>query len=213
MSIISWFNDYSVILTLLLGVGSLITTILYVAFTKKILLANNKSANMAERQILQAQESIQMMVDVQLYEKRLEIANNIENKDYSNTDIEIAILFNKEILIEINSLKKMLKEQADWEKKYASYLEERDKHGLFDYNLDYEVQSGMATQEMTDIYIEMLEKCNRIYIDGYDPDFYYYDFQEIRNNLSEINENVERKQKEINNIIYSIMKEQLTVEQ
>lgn len=212
MFIIRWCNENSVILTLLLAAGSLITTIFYVVFTSKILLANKKSANMAEKQILQAQESIKMMVDMQLYEKRLEIANNIEKNIYSNTTMEIGILFNKDILLRINNLKELLQEQDSWQKKYDSYLKVRDEQGVFDYNLDYEVQSGIATQEMKDKYKKMLEKCNRIYIEGYDPELYYYDFQEIWNNLSEINSNIEQKQKELKNMIYSIMKGKMTIE-
>lgn len=213
MNIIKWCGLYADFLMVILGIASLVTTIVYVVATVFILRANKKSANMAEKQIIQANESMRKMIDLQLYDKRLEIAKKFEHNDYSNSIMEIGVLFNNDILARVKNLKQFLKEKEDWEAKYNSYIKTRDEQGLFDYNLEESIQSDDVSEELKIKYKEMIEKCKIVYLNACDPEGnqYFYDYDEICENKSEIEEIVNKKEKELKNMVYQIMKETIAV--
>ena len=77
---------------------SLIISLISAIATVSVLWYNHKTIKLAK-------ENMQHSQDVAFYEKMLVVANNIAQEDYSNTDIEIKLLFGKNVLESIQKIR------------------------------------------------------------------------------------------------------------
>lgn len=77
---------------------SLIISFISAIATVSVLWYNHKTIKLAK-------ENMQHSQDLAFYEKMLVVANNIAQEDYSNTDIEIKLLFGKDVLESIQKIR------------------------------------------------------------------------------------------------------------
>ena len=167
--LVIWCNSNSGFLSAMFAMLTFVTTFVYVIATWKILGANNKSAKMAENQILESKESLQKTIDMQLWDKRLLIANNIENNIYSNTIMEYHLLFSKKISDKINEIKifqsKVVELNHDLEIYNYVMIETIKNDGLYDVYLNIEADSchELATKETIKEYKEFMKPYAEFY--------------------------------------------------
>lgn len=190
-------------------------TLVYVVATIFIWRANQKSAKMAEKQIDESRKALQKSIDMQLYDKRLAVANNFEENNYSNSTMEISLLFGNTIFHMVKELRTLIEQQCYWQKEYDSYWKAVNEQELYNYDLENYASSPDATEKILKECSEMNERCRIVYIDGCDEDGnqLFYDYSEISKNLNDINDKVSKKQKELKRKVWHLMQDKISVEQ
>ena len=81
-----------------------------------------------------------------MYDRMLSIASKIEQNDYSNSTMEITILFGMTIWQDIEKIRNLLDELKCWEDKWKRYWELCDTLG-YSHLLDFEASREGAAQK------------------------------------------------------------------
>ena len=103
---IGWCNSNSGFLSVIIAVITAVTTVF-------VLGANRKAVRLS-------QKSLQKMMNLGLYERSLQIANNIESVLYINTLIEIEVLLNKSMAKQVAIIKALTTRRAGYALKKLS---------------------------------------------------------------------------------------------
>lgn len=174
--------------------------------TLVVLIQNRKAMELSR-------ESIQKSIDLAMYDKMIEVANNLEKNIYTNTTMEISILFGMDVLNEVKGLQILTAQLSSSERdrdRYNELLQQTD----YDFELEY-----MANQE--DVPEEILEQAaeqNAKYQVLVDDEFsdlmeiVSYDIKEIIEHISVLEENIKTKQKHLKNKIYHIMRDKFKMD-
>lgn len=207
-TIIDWCNMNS-------GFLMVAITLVYVAATCLICYYNKKSANAAVEQAEQAQKMMQKSIDIQLYDKMLAISNNIEIDDYSNTAMEISVLFGNQIWKQVKSLKEKVSELQEWKRKQELYNQLCEEQG-YDDNLAFEagmegapeeiIREAMAQEEQFAVVYDY-EMCNP----EYEIEAEKYDRREISSKIETLKVDISKGQKQLKRDVYSILKSKITL--
>ena len=193
-----------------------IITTIYVAATIFLCIYNRKSAKAAEEQIKQAKIALQKSIDIQLYDKMMSIGNNIDCNDYSNTHIEVSVIFDEHIWEQIETIKQFesyLNNWVDKKKRYEELLAKSD----YDFLLDAEADKLCATEELKDLAARQAEKYTVLEdIEGFNPEYMEepesYNIDEISSNIKRAESEIEKLQAELKTEIQQQIKSKISVE-
>lgn len=174
--------------------------------TLVVLIQNRKAMELSRA-------SIQKSIDLAMYDKMIEVANNLEKNIYTNTTMEISILFGMDVLNEVKELQTLTAQLSRRERdrdRYNELLKQTD----YDFELDY-----MATQE--DVPEKILEQAaaqdaKYQVLEDYEfsnpMEIVSYDIEEIIEDISVLGENIKTKQKHLKNKIYHIMRDKFKMD-
>lgn len=177
---------------------------------------NGKSVEAAKEQIKQAKIALQKSVDIQLYDKMISIGNNIDCNNYSNTHMEVPLIFNEQIWDQIEKIKKLQLELSDLRKQKEKYEELLTKSD-YDFLLDAEADKLCATEKLKDLATQQEEKFTVLEdIEGFDPEYMEepesYNIDEIRSNIKRTEFEIEKLQAELKTEIQQQIKSKISVE-
>ena len=198
--VLNWIELHSGALTVL-------CTLIYVIATIFICIYNKRSANAA-------QTALQKSMDLQMYDRMLSIASKIEQNDYSNSTMEITILFGMTIWQDIEKIRNLLDELKCWEDKWKRYWELCDTLG-YSHLLYFEASREGATQKTIEAAQAQDEKFAIITdCEYFDPDIEpeEYDREEISSSISLLKNEITTLQKQLKNNIYTILKSKITTD-
>ena len=225
-------NDVSAfdIISIVVSVLSLAATI-YVMFlnhkaveaTKESVEATKESVEVAEKSIALTKLEMQKAIDIQLYEKRLEVAKHIEKNDYCDTTMEIVLLFGKDTYLKIEAIKELLHEKAQWERAHTSYDGLLDKlrdvdEGVREYE-DLEATLNLRDDSMPQhLYEKYWAKCQKLR-EKYSvlcedtPDGQIaYDINEICDEETRLDQEIIAMQKSLKAHVLKVMRQKLSLE-
>ena len=197
--VLNWIDLHSGALTVL-------CTLIYVIATIFICVYNKRSANAA-------QTALQKSMDLQMYDRMLSIASNIEQNNYSNSTMEITLLFGTSVWQQVERIKSLSDALNIWEKKRQRYWELCYKYG-YDDMLDANASRENAPQEVIDA--ANRQKKFFAIIDEersdseVDPEEYNHD--EILSSISLLKNEITTLQKQLKNNIYTILKSKITTD-
>ena len=209
----TWCNANTGFLSALFALLSFVTTLVYVIATVSILKANQKSAKMAETQINDSKIALQKTIDMQLYEKRLAVACNIEKNDYSNTLMETSLLFNLEISKKVAVLKDLTHKKIDWNAKLKEYYRLLEQEYPEYFELELKTSVEQPDYELVLDFERLQKRCNAIQNpfvgnNEYEMDFYVRD--EIEGTLSKLTESINTKQSELKNAVWHMIRQSIS---
>lgn len=218
-------NDVSAfdIISIVVSVLSLAATIYVMFLNHKAVEAAKESVEVAEESIALTKLEMQKAIDIQLYEKRLEVAKHIEKNDYCDTTMEIVLLFGKDTYLKIEAIKELLHEKAQWERAHTSYdglldkLRDEDE-GVREYeDLEYILNSwddSMPPEKYEEYwarYQELNRKYSVLYEDTPDGPI-AYDINEIYHEETRLDQEIEAMQKSLKAHILKVMRQKLSLE-
>ena len=156
--------------------------------------------------------AIQKSIDLQMFDKMVQVANKIENNDYSSTTMEISTLFSKEILQQIEELRELTK-QLSYSKrmrdKYYKLLEKTD----YDRELYVYASEDDAPEEVKMRANEQEIKFQKL-TEG-EPDgeggIIYYDIYEINEDIKNLTDEIKLRQKKVKNDVSHIIQDKYKV--
>ncbi|MEE0548313.1 MAG: hypothetical protein UC390_11360 [Peptococcaceae bacterium] len=179
---------------------SLIISFISAIATVSVLWYNHKTIKLAK-------ENMQHSQDLAFYEKMLVVANNIAQEDYSNTDIEIKLLFGKDVLESIQKIRalKLKIENIDKarEKSIKSFCKQLDRNEI---NVLLGNDDKVSPEMFLDF--ENLEEDFRVV---YSEDGEEYTWQTISKKQSEVTQELESLVQKVNDDIRNIMEEKFSL--
>lgn len=179
---------------------SLIISFISAIVTVSVLWYNHKTIKLAK-------ENMQHSQDLAFYEKMLVVANNIAQEDYSNTDIEIKLLFGKDVLESIQKIRalKLKIENIDKarEKSIKSFCKQLDRNEI---NVLLGNDDKVSPEMFLDF--ENLEEDFRVV---YSEDGEEYTWQTISKKQSEVTQELESLVQKVNDDIRNIMEEKFSL--
>ena len=197
--VLNWIELHSGALTVL-------CTLIYVIATIFICIYNKRSANAA-------QTALQKSMDLQMYDRMLSIASKIEQNDYSNSTMEITLLFGMSVWQQVEKVKSLSDALNTYKKKKQRYWELCYKYG-YDDMLDVKARRENAPQEVIDA--ANRQKKFFAIIDEersdseVDPEEYNRD--EILSSIARLQNEISVLQKQLKNNIYTILKSKITID-
>lgn len=218
-------NDVSAfdIISIVVSVLSLAATIYVMVLNHKAVEATKQSVEVAEKSIALTKLEMQKAIDIQLYEKRLEVAKHIEKNDYCDTTMEIVLLFGKDTYLKIEVIKELLHEKAQWERAHTSYDGLLDKlrdvdEGVREYE-DLEATLNLRDDSMPpekyEEYWARYQELNRKYSvlceDTPDGEI-AYDINEICHEETRLDQEIIAMQKSLKAHVLKVMRQKLSLE-
>lgn len=193
-----------------------IITVAYAVATFFLCSYNRRSAKSAEKQIEQAKIALQKSIDIQLYDKMMSIGNNIDCNDYSNTHMEVSVIFGEHIWEQIETIKEFESYLNNWVEKKKRYEELLTKSG-FDFLLDAEADKLCATEELRDLAARQAEKYTVLEdFESSNPEYMEepesYNIDEISSNIKKAESEIEKLQAELKTEIQQQIKSKISVE-
>lgn len=211
-----------------------VITLLYVVATLFICYYNKKSANAAvvqaeqakeqakedaaraSEQAEQAQKMMKKTIDIQLYDKMLAISNNIEKDDYTNTIMEVSVMFGNQIWKQIENIKEQISELQEWKRKQERYNQLCEEQG-YDESLAQEAEMEGASEDIIHKAMAQDEKFAVVYdYETYMPEYGIeaeeYNWKEISSQIKILEEQVSKEQKQLKRDVYNILKSKITVD-
>lgn len=186
---------------------SLIISFISAIATVSVLWYNHKTIKLAK-------ENMQHSQDLAFYEKMLVVANNIAQEDYSNTDIEIKLLFGKDVLESIQKIRPLVnkKKYIDVDiKKYNELLceqpEGRDYLALDSRIQQEEFKGEEVPKEIINQLDEFKHKLRFLYSDEGEM----YDWEDISKRDNEVTQELEPLVQKVNDDIRNIMEEKFSL--
>lgn len=167
--------------------------------TLAVLYQNHKTIELSKK-------DIQNAINLQMFDRMMDIANKIENDNYSSSTMELITLFGQDICKQVEELRQLKKQERcieSDEKKYQELLEEEE-----DY--DWNLENYSNYEDASDDIIKKASEQNKKYRVLSEPDglgdMVYYDIDEINMKLSELRYNIASKQKQLKNSVYRILR-------
>lgn len=191
--------------------------------TKESVEVAKQSVEVAEKSIALTKLEMQKAIDIQLYEKRLEVAKHIEKNDYCDTTMEIVLLFGKDTYLKIEVIKELLHEKAQWERAHTSYDGLLDKlrdvdEGVREYedleatlNLRDDSMPPEKYEEYSARYQELNRKYSVLYEDTPDGEI-AYDINEICHEETRLDQEIIAMQKSLKAHVLKVMRQKLSLE-
>lgn len=218
-------NDVSAfdIISIVVSVLSLAATIYVMVLNHKAVEATKQSVEVAEKSIALTKLEMQKAIDIQLYEKRLEVAKHIEKNDYCDTTMEIVLLFGKDTYLKIEVIKELLHEKAQWERAHTSYDGLLDKlrdvdEGVREYedleatlNLRDDSMPPEKYEEYSARYQELNRKYSVLCEDTPDGEI-AYDINEICHEETRLDQEIIAMQKSLKAHVLKVMRQKLSLE-
>ena len=207
--------DFFQIISMVISILSFITTVVVVIFNYRSVKAAELSVKAAEKSIELTKIEIQKSIDLQLYDKRLSIANHLEVNDYSDSVMEVALLFGNDIYKQIRNIKKMIQEKNNYElmeKRYDELLDTHENGDKFKrlYKLFF-YHSYEISEEEYEQYEELYEMYY-ILIDYTNDDEVKYDIKNICEEKKRLYDEIEIAQKQLKIDVLKLMKQKLSLE-
>lgn len=179
---------------------SLIISFISAIATVSVLWYNHKTIKLAK-------ENMQHSQDLAFYEKMLVVANNIAQEDYSNTDIEIKLLFGKDVLESIQKIRALRLE-------IENIANAREKHiRSFCKQLDTnEINALLGNDDKVspEMYLD-LENLKEVFSVIYSENGEEYTWQTISKKQSEVTQELESLVQKVNDDIRNIMEEKFSL--
>lgn len=199
---------------------SLITTVIVIVLNYRALKAAKDSVEVAEKSLELTKIEIQKAIDVQLYDRRLAVANRIEKNDYSDSVMEIALLYGTQIYMDIKTIKDLISEKNLYNRKHARYdelldvCEDADEYRQLEADLNNEsiYSSTQYYEKCYKRYEELSEKYAVLY-DYTTGEEIVYDIEEICKEELRLDEEIRKLQKQLKNNILHIMRQKLSLEE
>lgn len=145
--------------------------------------------------------------DLAFYEKMLVVANNIAQEDYSNTDIEIKLLFGKDILENIQKIRALKLE-------IENIAKAREKHiRSFCKQLDTNEINALLRNDdkvSSEMFLDF-ENLKEVFSVVYSDDSEEYTWQTISKKQSEVTQELESLVQKVNDDIRNIMEEKFSL--
>lgn len=152
-------------------------------------------------------------MDLQMYDRMLSIASKIEQNDYSNSSMEITLLFGASIWQEIEKIENLSDELKVWEHKQKRYWELCDDYG-YNYSLEFEASREGASQKTLEA-AEIQDKKFAVLVDheNFHPDIGLekYDREEILSSISFLKNEINTLQNHLKDNIYDILSSKITL--
>lgn len=207
--IIAWIDTHN---------GSLVViiTFVYVVATVFICIYSKESANAAHESVVEAQKALKKSIDLQVYERMIQLASNLERNDYSNTTMEISVLFGVPIWKQVEKLKKLLSDLDMWEKNRKKYTKLCEAEG-YDYELDWAAEQEGASagtvkeaQTQSEKFAVLFDYTS--FNPAVDPEPDRYDWHEISTSIDSLENEISTRQKQLKKEVYKILKSKITVD-
>lgn len=197
-------NNWDAISACAAWAGVLVSGLAFFA-TLAVLYQNHKTIELSKK-------DIQNAINLQMFDKMMEIANKLENNDYSITSMELLTLFGEDILNQVKDIKQLTNSKLSKENESKTYYELLHKE---DYDWELENLSSM-----NDAPVEILNKANEQYekykVLTYQNDLdeiEYYDIEQINKELSEISSSISKKQKKLKKDVFEIIRNKFPLDQ
>ena len=191
-------NNWEAISACAAWVGVLVSGMALLA-TLAVLYQNHKTIELSKK-------DIQNAINLQMFDKMMDIANKIESNDYSSSTMELVTLFGQDVLKQVEELRYLKEQEKKKESESSRYYTLLSKEEDYDWDLEYYLQEDDVPENMVQEAINQQEKYRILY----DPDGFgdeaYYDIDEINKELSELKSNVSIKQKQLKNNVYMILR-------
>lgn len=197
---------------------SLITTIIIIILNYCAVKAAKESVEVAEKSLLLTKLEMQKAVDIQLYDRRLTVANHIEKDQYSDSFMEIALLFGNQICKNIESIKELISQLSYSERMHERYeellstYEDADEYRQLEEALN---DASMWSSSQYEGYSKRYEELHQKYAIIYDystGEEVIYDIDAIYKEESRLDKEIKEMQKQLKEDILHIMRQKLSLE-
>lgn len=191
-------NNWDAISACAAWVGVLVSGMALLA-TLAVLYQNHKTIELSKK-------DIQNAINLQMFDKMMDIANKIESNDYSSTTMELVTLFGQDVLKQVEELRYLKEQEKNKESESSRYYTLLREEEDYDWDLEDYLQKDDAPENMVQEAINQQEKYRILYDPKGFGDEAYYDINEINKELSELKSNVSIKQKQLKNNVYMILR-------
>ena len=156
------------------------------------------------------QKGMQQTLNLVFYEKMLSVANNIEKGDFSNTDIEIKLLFGDTVLQNIHHIIKLNEDNINQEREIDKYLD------LFNRQQEAEEYNNLNTllteeTEVLEEHVKRFQELDKRLNVLYSSDGKEYDWKKISERHKQTQEEIKYRVKKVKDDIWEIMKAKLSI--
>lgn len=204
---------------------SLITTVIVIVLNYKSVTAAEESVTASKESVKVAEKSLELTkiemqktIDVQLYERRLTVANHIEKDDYSDSVMEIALLFGTQTYNDIKAITDLIYEKNSYNRMHERYeelldaCEDADEYRQLEADLNDE---SMCSSDYYERYYKRYKELHQKYAILYDnttEEEIVYNIDEICEEESRLDKEIRDLQKQLKNNILHIMRQKLSLE-
>ena len=204
-----------------ISVFSMITTIIIIYFNYRAVKAAKESVEITKKSLALTKLEMQKNIDVQLYDRRLIVANHIEQNNYCDSIMEVALLFGNNTCNKIKKIRKLLHEKAGWERNHEKYdrllqelryedecIDEYEELGIM---LQNDAIPPELYQEYYMRYLELDKEYSVLYDDTPDGQI-PYDIHKICGEETRLDQEIKAMQKSLKTYVLKVMRQKLSLE-
>lgn len=206
------------IIAMIISALSLITTIIIIILNYRAVEAAKESVEVAQKSLELTKIEMQKTIDIQLYERRLIVANHISQNDYSDNIMEIVLLFGKEIYKKIKNIQTLIEHKNNNDRMYEKYYELLDQEEDAEeyYSLEQNLNDESLSPELHEHYYKRYKELDEKYKIMYDHSFeeeIAYDIAEICANGRHLETEIKSSQRELKKELLQYMRKKLSFDE
>ena len=167
--------------------------------TIAVLYQNHKTIELSKK-------DIQNSINLQMFDKMMNIANRIENDDYSSTKMELITLFGQDIWNQVDELRNLELQKINKESEKKRYEQLLKCEEDYDCNLEYNSQYEDAPDEIVKKAKRQHEEYRVLSESDGMGNTVDYNIDDINKELSELEFNISANRKYLKNSVFRILR-------